>query len=48
MDITTLLTPPLFKPGDKLLIQDNTYIYIGNDTFKKIDAIEDMEISIVL
>lgn len=48
MDITTLLTPPLFKNGDKLIIQDNEYIYVGDYTFKKIDAVENMELSIVL
>lgn len=48
MDITTLLMPPSFKNGDKLIIQDNEYIYVGGNTFKKIDAVEDVEISIVL
>ena len=48
MDITTLLTPPSFKNGDKLIIQDNEYIYVGDYTFKKIDAVENMELSIVL
>ena len=48
MDITTSLTPPALKNGDKLVLNDNQYIYVGDNTFKKIDAIEDIEISIVL
>ena len=48
MDITTLLTPPSFKKGDKLVLNGNEYIYVGDNTFKKIDAVENMELSIVL
>lgn len=48
MDITTLLTPPSFKKGDKLVLNSNEYIYVGDNTFKKIDAVENMELSIVL
>lgn len=36
------------KIGKKLIVDGIEYIYIGNNTFKKIDEIEDMEISIVL
>lgn len=48
MDITTLLMPPSFKNGDKLVLNGNEYIYVGDNTFKKFDAVEYIEISIVL